>query len=94
MSTFCTFVSNLSVSLRANAPLCTAYMNSDRLKLAEKLHLVLIAGIGSDHIDLEAAANTRSLTVAECTGAVPCGSDCGSGMVLSACQLLQAIHAF
>lgn len=56
-------------------------MNSDRLKRAEKLHLVLIAGIGSDHIDLEAAANTRSLTVAECTGAVPCCSDCGTGIV-------------
>ena len=56
-------------------------MNSDRLKRAEKLQLVLIAGIGSDHIDLDAAANTRTLTVAECTGALHCCHDCAEDIL-------------
>ena len=47
-----------------------AYMSRERLAAAKKLQLILVAGVGSDHIDLEAAA-AAGLTVAECTGA-PC----------------------
>ena len=45
-----------------------AYMSRERLAAAKKLQLILVAGVGSDHIDLEAAA-AAGLTVAECTGA-------------------------
>ena len=43
-------------------------MSRERLAAAKKLQLILVAGVGSDHIDLEAAA-AAGLTVAECTGA-------------------------
>ncbi len=42
-------------------------MTRERLEAAKKLKLSLVAGVGSDHIDLEAAA-AKGLTVAECTG--------------------------
>ena len=45
-------------------------MSRESLAAAKKLQLILVAGVGSDHIDLEAAA-AAGLTVAECTGA-PC----------------------
>ena len=45
-----------------------AYMSRERLAAAKKLQLILVAGVGSDHIDLQAAA-AAGLTVAECTGA-------------------------
>ena len=48
-------------------PFHPAQVTRDRLKKAEKLKLVLTAGIGSDHIDLHAAAD-NNLTVAEVQG--------------------------
>lgn len=50
-----------------STPFHPAYLTKDRLDKAEKLQLALTAGIGSDHVDLDAAAE-RGLTVAECTG--------------------------
>jgi formate dehydrogenase len=43
-------------------------MTRERIEKAKKLKLILTAGIGSDHIDLHAAAD-HGLTVAECVGA-------------------------
>jgi formate dehydrogenase len=42
-------------------------MTRERIEKAKKLKLILTAGIGSDHIDLQAAAD-HGLTVAEVTG--------------------------
>ncbi|CAL5047731.1 unnamed protein product [Urochloa decumbens] len=44
-----------------------AYVTAERIKRAKNLELLLTAGIGSDHIDLPAAA-AAGLTVAEVTG--------------------------
>ena len=48
-------------------PFFPAYLTEKRLKNAPKLKIAVTAGIGSDHIDLN-AANTRKVTVAEVTG--------------------------
>jgi len=48
-------------------PFHPAYVTKERIQTAKKLKLVLTAGIGSDHIDLHAAAD-NGLTVAEVTG--------------------------
>lgn len=48
-------------------PFHPAYMLENRIKKAKNLQLLLTAGIGSDHIDLRAAA-AAGLTVAEVTG--------------------------
>ena len=48
-------------------PFHPAQVTRDRLKKAKKLKLLLTAGIGSDHIDLHAAAD-NNLTVAEVQG--------------------------
>src|ERR1700692_4142363 len=48
-------------------PFWPAYLTAERIAKAKKLKLALTAGIGSDHIDLEAAAR-RQITVAEVTG--------------------------
>ncbi|KAK9807137.1 hypothetical protein WJX73_009855 [Symbiochloris irregularis] len=48
-------------------PFHPAYITKDLLKKADKLKLLLTAGIGSDHVDLQAAAE-HNLTVAEVTG--------------------------
>jgi formate dehydrogenase len=48
-------------------PFWPAYLTADRIAKAKKLKLALTAGIGSDHVDLEAAAR-RGITVAEVTG--------------------------
>ena len=47
-------------------PFWPAYLTAERIAKAPKLKLALTAGIGSDHVDLEAAIN-RGLTVAEVT---------------------------
>lgn len=47
-------------------PFWPAYLTAERLAKAEKLKLVVTAGIGSDHTDL-AAANEKGITVAEVT---------------------------
>ncbi|GAB2229795.1 hypothetical protein Drorol1_Dr00014051 [Drosera rotundifolia] len=48
-------------------PFHPAYVTEERIRRAKNLELLLTAGIGSDHIDLKAAAE-RGLTVAEVTG--------------------------
>ncbi|CAA6673098.1 unnamed protein product [Spirodela intermedia] len=48
-------------------PFHPAYVTAERIKKAKNLQLLLTAGIGSDHIDLRAAA-AAGLTVAEVTG--------------------------
>jgi formate dehydrogenase len=47
-------------------PFWPAYLTSERIAKAPKLRLAVTAGIGSDHVDLQAAMD-RGLTVAEVT---------------------------
>jgi formate dehydrogenase len=47
-------------------PFWPAYMTAERFAKASKLELIITAGIGSDHTDLE-AANKHGVTVAEVT---------------------------
>lgn len=47
-------------------PFWPAYLTAERIAKATKLKLALTAGIGSDHVDLQAAID-RGLTVAEVT---------------------------
>lgn len=48
-------------------PFWPAYLTAERISKARKLRLALTAGIGSDHVDLAAAARA-GITVAEVTG--------------------------
>ncbi|CAL5222900.1 g5329 [Coccomyxa viridis] len=48
-------------------PFFPGYLTPERIKKAPKLKLALTAGIGSDHVDLEAASEA-GITVAEVTG--------------------------
>ena len=48
-------------------PFWPAYLPKERIAKAKKLKLALTAGIGSDHVDLDAAARAH-VTVAEVTG--------------------------
>ena len=48
-------------------PFWPAYVTKERISNAPKLRLILTAGVGSDHIDLAAAA-TKGIIVAEITG--------------------------
>jgi len=47
-------------------PFWPAYLTAERIAKAPRLKLAITAGIGSDHVDLE-AANERGITVAEIT---------------------------
>lgn len=47
-------------------PLWPAYLTADRIAAAPRLRLPITAGIGSDHMDLQAASD-RGITVAEVT---------------------------
>jgi formate dehydrogenase len=47
-------------------PFWPAYLTAERIAKAQRLKLSITAGIGSDHVDLQAAMN-RGLTVAEVT---------------------------
>ena len=47
-------------------PFWPAYLTAERIAKAPKLKLAITAGVGSDHVDLQAAIN-RSITVAEVT---------------------------
>lgn len=47
-------------------PFLPAYLTADRIAKASKLKLAITAGIGSDHVDLQAAIK-RGITVAEVT---------------------------
>src|SRR6201999_2389774 len=50
-------------------PFWPAYLTPERLAKAKKLKLAITAGIGSDHVDLNAANKTNGgITVAEVTG--------------------------
>jgi formate dehydrogenase len=48
-------------------PFWPAYLTPERIAKAKKLKLAITAGIGSDHVDLQAAARNH-ITVAEVTG--------------------------
>ncbi len=48
-------------------PFWPAYLTAERIAKARRLKLAITAGIGSDHVDLEAAARAH-FTVAEVTG--------------------------
>src|SRR6478752_8109077 len=48
-------------------PFWPAYLTAERIAKAKKLKLAITAGIGSDHVDLEAAIK-HGVTVAEVTG--------------------------
>ncbi|CAR29908.1 hypothetical protein ZYGR_0AD05980 [Zygosaccharomyces rouxii] len=48
-------------------PFYPAYITKSRIAQAPKLKLAITAGVGSDHVDLN-AANERKITVAEVTG--------------------------
>ncbi|KAJ3281689.1 formate dehydrogenase (NAD+) [Borealophlyctis nickersoniae] len=48
-------------------PFHPAYITRERMDRAKKLKLCVTAGVGSDHIDLD-AANEKGITVAEVTG--------------------------
>ncbi|KAK7731721.1 formate dehydrogenase (NAD+) [Cytospora paraplurivora] len=48
-------------------PFHPGYLTRERLERAKKLKLAITAGIGSDHVDLN-AANEHNITVAEVTG--------------------------
>ena len=47
-------------------PFWPGYLTADRINKAPKLQLAITAGIGSDHVDLQ-AANDRKITVCEVT---------------------------
>ena len=47
-------------------PFWPAYLTAERIAKAKKLKLAITAGIGSDHVDLQAAID-RGITVAEVT---------------------------
>jgi formate dehydrogenase len=47
-------------------PFWPAYLTADRIRKAKKLKLAITAGIGSDHVDLQAAMDAK-VTVAEVT---------------------------
>jgi len=48
-------------------PFWPAYLTAKRIEKAPKLKIAITAGVGSDHVDLEAASK-RNITVAEVTG--------------------------
>lgn len=48
-------------------PFHPGYLTRELIAKADRLKLVITAGVGSDHIDLN-AANERKITVAEVTG--------------------------
>ena len=56
-----------STDIIITTPFWPAYLTKERISHAPNLKLILTAGIGSDHIDLGAAA-ARKITVAEITG--------------------------
>lgn len=47
-------------------PFWPAYLTAERLSKAQNLQLAITAGIGSDHVDLQAASN-KGITIAEVT---------------------------
>lgn len=61
------FEKNLSdAEVVISQPFWPAYLTADRIKKAPNLRLAITAGIGSDHVDLQAAID-NNITVAEVT---------------------------
>lgn len=58
-------ISDMNVLI--STPFHPAYMTAERIKRAKNLELLLTAGVGSDHVDILAAA-AAGITVAEITG--------------------------
>ena len=54
-------------NILVTTPFHPAYMSKERLEKAKKLKLIMTAGVGSDHIDLQTAAD-KGMTVVEVTG--------------------------
>lgn len=54
-------------TIAISQPFYPAYLTAPRLERAKRLQLCITAGVGSDHVDLQAAVQRR-LTVAEVTG--------------------------
>src|SRR5699024_2274806 len=50
-----------------SSPFLPAYMTEERIKKAQNLKIAITAGIGSDHVDIKAAAK-HGVVVAEVTG--------------------------
>ncbi|KKA27864.1 hypothetical protein TD95_003245, partial [Thielaviopsis punctulata] len=58
-----------SADILITTPFHPAYLTAERLATAKNLRLAITAGIGSDHVDLDAACRTNGgVTVAEVTG--------------------------
>ncbi len=57
----------VSADVLITTPFWPAYVTASRIAAAQRLRLILTAGVGSDHIDLAAAAK-KGITVAEITG--------------------------
>lgn len=55
------------VEIMITTPFFPAYITRERIASAPNLKLCVTAGVGSDHVDLD-AANERKITVAEVTG--------------------------
>jgi formate dehydrogenase len=65
--TGCTFERELrDADVVISQPFWPAYLTADRIATAPNLRLAITAGIGSDHVDLQAAID-RGMTVAEVT---------------------------
>ena len=63
----CTFERELTdAEVVISQPFWPAYLTAERISKAPKLKLAVTAGIGSDHVDLQAAID-RGITVAEVT---------------------------
>ena len=63
----CTFEKELpDADVVISQPFWPAYLTADRIAKAPKLKLAVTAGIGSDHVDLQAAID-HEITVAEVT---------------------------
>ncbi|MGC2289584.1 MAG: NAD-dependent formate dehydrogenase [Thermoplasmata archaeon] len=56
-----------STEILITTPFWPAYVTKSRIESAPKLRLIITAGVGSDHVDLAAAA-AHGITVAEITG--------------------------
>ncbi|MCI4353529.1 MAG: NAD-dependent formate dehydrogenase [Thermoplasmata archaeon] len=56
-----------STEVLITTPFWPAYVTKERIAHSPKLRLIITAGVGSDHVDLAAAA-ARGITVAEITG--------------------------
>jgi formate dehydrogenase len=52
----------MDADVAISQPFWPAYLTEDRIAKAKKLKLAITAGIGSDHVDLQAAMN-RDITV-------------------------------